>query len=102
MAICFNNLLVVRQALLSPLLASGGFRGARTSAQLKGAPEKIPAGRMNMLATECSKPMAMNIEMGNLTASGREKKGASSTPRIRGGRKKSRVQLEKRMTKTPR
>ena len=37
------------------------------SAQLKGAPEKIPAGKMNMFATECSKPMAMNMEMGNQT-----------------------------------
>ena len=30
-------------------------------------PENSPAGRMNMFATECSKPMAMNIEIGNQT-----------------------------------
>mmetsp|Transcript_12124 Transcript_12124/g.15142 ORF Transcript_12124/g.15142 Transcript_12124/m.15142 type:complete len:152 (+) Transcript_12124:135-590(+) len=39
----------------------------RMSPQESGAPENKPAGRMNMLATECSKPMAMNMEMGNQT-----------------------------------
>eukprot|EP00438_Fugacium_kawagutii_P032377 Skav234880 [mRNA] locus=scaffold840:378651:379280:+ [translate_table: standard] len=39
----------------------------KMSAQLNGAPEKIPAGRMNMFATECSNPMAMNMEIGNQT-----------------------------------
>ncbi len=29
------------------------------------APERMPAGKRNMLVTECSKPMATNMEMGN-------------------------------------
>merc|ERR1719382_768058 len=37
----------------------------RTLHRLIGAPANMPAGRRNMFATECSKPMATNMEIGN-------------------------------------
>merc|ERR1712061_459216 len=37
----------------------------KTSHTLLGAPARSPAGKRNMLATECSKPMATNIEIGS-------------------------------------
>lgn len=61
----------LRQGAKAPAMALPMVTGIRfftkMSPQLSGAPEKMPAGRMNMFATECSKPMAMNMEIGNHT-----------------------------------
>ena len=43
------------------------LKDSQVACENRNSPEKMPAGRMNMLATECSKPMAMNMEMGNHT-----------------------------------
>merc|ERR1711920_341972 len=37
----------------------------KTLHQPIGAPANMPAGSRNMFATECSKPMATNMEIGN-------------------------------------
>mmetsp|Transcript_50769 Transcript_50769/g.142095 ORF Transcript_50769/g.142095 Transcript_50769/m.142095 type:complete len:209 (-) Transcript_50769:512-1138(-) len=37
----------------------------QVSAMVIGPPARTPAGKRNMLATECSNPMATNIEIGN-------------------------------------
>merc|ERR1719240_1881717 len=40
----------------------------RKAFHVTAAPEKMPSGMMNMLATECSRPRAMKAEMGNQIA----------------------------------
>lgn len=50
---------------LPPLWLPGYPHIPQSASSQNCAPERMPAGKRNMLVTECSKPMATNMEMGN-------------------------------------